>query len=203
MKQPVITISREFGSGGRQIGEKLAKALDIPFYDRTLIDLVAQKSGYPLDFVIENDQRVTKSMLFQMAITGSAPPWLNGGKAITKRDTLFAAQSKVIRELASQGGCVLVGRCANYVLRDVPGCLSVFISGAPEDKIKRCAAEYGIHPDAAQDEMQSRDRDRANYYSHHTGEVWGEAKNYDLTVSSSRFGVEGVVEIVLEAAQKL
>ena len=96
MKQPVITISREFGSGGRQIGEKLAKALDIPFYDRTLIDLVAQKSGYPLDFVIENDQRVTKSMLFQMAITGSAPPWLNGGKAITKRDTLFAPRRVVV-----------------------------------------------------------------------------------------------------------
>lgn len=203
MKQPVITISREFGSGGRQIGEKIAKALDVPFYDRTLIDLVAQKSGYPLDFVAENDQRVTRSMLFQIAITGSAPPWLNGGTAITNRDTLFSAQSKVIRELASQGGCVLVGRCANYVLRDMPECLSVFISGAPQDKIKRCAAEYGIRPDAAEAEMERRDRDRANHYSRHTGEVWGEAKNYDLAVNSSRFGIEGAVEIILAAVQKL
>lgn len=203
MKQPVVTISREFGSGGRQIGEKLAKALGVPFYDRTLIDLVAQKSGYPLDFVIENDQRVTKSMLYQMAITGSAPPWLNGSKAITNRDTLFTAQSKVIRELALQGGCVIVGRCANYVLRDMPGCLSVFISGAPGDKIKRCTTEYGIHPDAAEHEMQRRDRDRADYYAHHTGEVLGEAKNYDLAVNSSRFGVEGVTELILAGAQKL
>lgn len=203
MKQPVITISREFGSGGRQIGEKLAKALEIPFYDRTLIDLVAQKSGYPLDFVAENDQRVTKSMLFQVAITGSVPPWLNGGKAITNRDTLFSAQSKVIRELASQGGCVIVGRCGNYIMRDLPGCLSVFISGAPEDKIKRCVAEYGIRPDASEAEMQQRDRDRANYHSYHTGELWGEAKNYNLALNSSRFGVEGAVEMILTAVQKL
>lgn len=128
MKQPIITISREFGSGGRQIGEQVAKALGLTSYDRTLVDIVAQKSGYSLEFVAENDQRVTNSMLFQIAISGSIPPWLNGGKDITNRDTLFSAQSKVIRELASQDGCVIVGRCANYVLRDVPEhsqCLSV------------------------------------------------------------------------------
>lgn len=203
MKQPVITISREFGSGGRLIGEQVAKALGLTFYDRTLIDLVAQKSGYPLDFVVENDQRITKSMLFQIAISGSVPPWFNGGKAITNRDTLFSAQSKVIRELASQGGCIIVGRCANYVLRDMPEHLSVFISGAPSDKIKRCTAEYGIRPDAAEAEMLRRDRDRANYYSHYTGEVWGEAKNYDLAVNSSRFSIENAVQVILTAAQKL
>ncbi len=203
MKQSVITISREFGSGGRQIGQQVAKALGVTFYDRTLIDLVAQKSGYPLGFVAENDQRITQSMLFQIAITGSMPPWMNGGKAITNRDTLFSAQSKVIRELAQQGGCVIVGRCANYVLRDMPEHLSVFISGAAEDKIKRCTAEYGIRPDAAQAEMQQRDRDRANYYSHYTGEVWGEAKHYGLAVNSSRFGIEGAVAVIVSAAQML
>lgn len=203
MKQPVITISREFGSGGRQIGEQVAKALGVTFYDRTLIDLVAQKSGYSPDFVAENDQRVTQSMLFQLAISGSVPPWLNGGQAITNRDTLFSAQSKVLRELARQGGCVIVGRCANYVLRDVSGHLSVFISGASDDKIGRCTAEYGIRPDAAEAEMLRRDRDRANYYSRYTGEVWGEAKNYDLAVNSSRFGIEGAAQIILAAAQKL
>lgn len=109
----------------------------------------------------------------------------------------------MIRELATQGGCVIVGRCGNYILRDLPGCLSVFISGAPEDKIKRCAAEYGIRPDAAEAEMQQRDRDRANYHSYHTGELWGEAKNYDLSLNSSRFGVEGAIEVILTAAQKL
>ncbi|WMJ84619.1 AAA family ATPase [Oscillospiraceae bacterium LTW-04] len=203
MKQPVITISREFGSGGRQIGEEIAKALGLTFYDKTLIDMVAQKSGYSLDFVTENDQRITQSMLFQMAISGSVPPWLNGGKAITNRDTLFSAQSKVIRELASQGGCVIVGRCANYVLRDVPEQLSVFISGQLNDKIKRCTAEYGIHPDAAEAEMRERDRDRANYYSHYTGEVWGEAKNYDLAVNSSKFGIEDATQFILMVAKKL
>ncbi|HWP50138.1 MAG TPA: cytidylate kinase-like family protein [Clostridia bacterium] len=203
MKQLVITISREFGSGGRQIGEQVAKALGIAFYDRTLVELVSQKSGYSLDFVAENDQRITQSMLFQIAISGSVPPWLNGGKAITNRDTLFSAQCKVIRELASQGGCAIVGRCANYVLRDVPEHLSVFISGALDDKIKRCTAEYGIRPEAAEAEMQRRDRERANYYSHYTGEVWGEAKNYGLAVNSSRFGIEGAAQIILSAVQKL
>ncbi|MPN10911.1 Cytidylate kinase [bioreactor metagenome] len=203
MKQTVITISREFGSGGRQIGQQVAKALGVTFYDRTLIDLVAQKSGYPLDFVSENDQRITQSMLFQIAISGSVPPWMNGGKAITNRDTLFSAQSKVIRELAQQGGCIIVGRCANYVLRDVPEHFSVFISGALNDKIKRCTAEYGIRPSAAEAEMQQRDRDRANYYAHYTGEVWGEAKNYDLAINSSRFGIDGAVEMILSAARML
>ncbi len=185
-----------------RVHEQVAKALGVTFYDRTLVDLVAQKSGYPLDFVAENDQRITQSMLFQIAISGSVPPWFNGGKAITNRDTLFSAQSKVIRELALENGCVIVGRCANYVLRDVPNHLSVFISGAPSDKIKRCAVEYGIRPDAAEAEMLGRDRDRANYYSHYTGEVWGAAKNYDLAVNSSRFGIEGAVQVIL-AAQKL
>ncbi len=203
MKQPIITISREFGSGGRQIGEQVAKALGLTFYDRTLIEIVAQKSGYSLEFVAENDQRVTNSMLFQIAISGSVPPWLNSGKGITNRDTLFSAQSKVIRELALQGGCVIVGRCANYVLRDVPGHLSVFISGKLNDKIKRCTAEYGIHPDAAEAEMIERDRHRANYYSCFTGEVWGEAKNYDLALNSSKFGIEGTAQLILMAAQKL
>lgn len=203
MKQPVITISREFGSGGRQIGEQVAKALDVPFYDRTLIDLVAQKSGYSPDFVAENDQRITKSMLFQIAITGSVPPWINGGQAITNRDTLFSAQSKVIRELAAQGGCVVVGRCANYILRDIPTHFSVFISSVQSDKIKRCTLDYGIRPDAAEGEMLRRDRDRANYYSYYTGEIWGEAKNYDLALSGSRFGVEGAVQVILDAVQRL
>lgn len=203
MKQPVITISREFGSGGRQIGEKVAKTLGFTFYDRTLIDLVAEKSGYSQDFIAENDQRLTQSMLFQIAISGSIPPWFNGDAAKPVQDTLFTTQSKVIRELAEKGGCVIVGRCANYILRDDPNCLSVFISGNLQSKIKRCIAEYGIRPEAAQGEMHRRDKERSNHYAHYTDQVWGEAKNYGLALNSDKFGIEGAVKIILTAVTGL
>ncbi|MFV0498232.1 MAG: AAA family ATPase [Candidatus Fimivivens sp.] len=203
MKHPVITISREFGSGGRQIGEEVAGALGLKFYDKSLIDLVAQKSDYSPDFVAENDQRITKSMLFQMAINSSVPPWFNAGKAIVNHDTLYSTQSQAIRELAAQGGCVIVGRCADYVLRDVPGQLSVFVSGRLEDKIRRCITDYNIHPDAAPAEIRARDQDRAEYYSHYTGGVWGAAKNYDIAVNSSKFGIKDTVALILMAAKNI
>ena len=206
MKKPIIAISREFGSGGRMIGESVAKKLDLTVYDKTLIEMVADKGGYTSDFVEENDQKLTKSLLFQIAVTGSLPPWLakDAGAAeglIGK--SVFTAQSDVINDLAEKGGCVIIGRCAGHILRDDPNCLSVFISGENDDKIDRCVKQYGFTPSAAAGEIKRRDSERAEHYNHHTGKVWGNAANYHLCLNSSVFGIDGCVDLIVEAYNKM
>lgn len=206
MKQPVITISREFGSGGRMIGEALAKRLGFALYDKTLISMVAEKSGYSADYVEENDQRITRSVLFQIAVTGSLPPWMSvdgetAGAVAGK--SVFSAQAEVIRELAQKGGCVIIGRCADHILRGDPNCLSVFVCGEKDDRLNRCVKAYGLPAAAASSELALRDRERAEHYGHHTGKVWGKAENYDLCLNSSAFGIDGCVEMIAAAAKAM
>lgn len=204
MKYPVITISREFGSGGREIGEKVAKRLGIELYDKTIIDMVSEKSGYSVDFVEDNDQRLSRSMLFQIAVTGTLPPWLNGSsKPEVETGGLFAAQSEVIKGLAAKGSCVIVGRCADYILRDDPNRISVFIRGNSEDKINRCVREYGLNPQNAVSDMMRRDKERADYYEHYTGKKWGSVENYDICLNSSLLGEEGCIEILFDIINRL
>ena len=205
MKRPVITISREFGSGGRIIGEAIAKKFDFAVYDKTIINMSAEKSGLSVDYVEENDQRLTRSVLFQIAVTGSLPPWLNdapeavgaGGKSV------YSAQAAVIKELAEKGGCVIIGRCADHILRDYDNCISVFICGDTEDKLSRCIKEYKMPPNGATAEMMRRDKERADYYTHYTNNIWGKAENYDICINSSTFGVDGSVEIISKAIESM
>lgn len=203
MSYPVITISREFGSGGRRIGEEIAKRLNIELYDKTIIEMVAEKSGFTVDFVEENDQRLSRSMLFQIAVTGTLPPWITAPKEEVALGGLFETQAEIIRELASKGGCVIVGRCADYILRDDPNRISVFIRGETKDKAQRCVKEYGLGPNLAQGEMLRRDKERADYYNHYTGRTWGNAENYDICLNSSLFGIEGCVDMIISAIKEL
>lgn len=204
MKYPVITISREFGSGGREIGEAVAKRLGIELYDKTIIEMVAEKSGYSVDFVEDNDQRLSRSMLFQIAVTGTLPPWLNGSsKPEVETGGLFAAQSEVIKGLAEKESCVIVGRCADYILRDNPNRIAVFIRGDSEDKVNRCVREYGLNPQTAVSDMLRRDKERADYYEHYVNKKWGSAENYDICLNSSLFGEEGCVELLLDMINRL
>jgi len=204
MKKPVIAISREFGSGGRLIGELLAEKFALEIYDKTLISMVAEKSGYSRDFVEENDQKVTRSMLFQIAATGNLPPWISlddETKAATKAKSVFSVQSEIIKDLASKGGCVIIGRCAGEILRSDPNCISVFISADKADKRERCIKEYGISPNAVDNELIRRDKERAEHYSLYTKRGWGKAENYDLCIDSSAFGIEGCVEMISRAIE--
>lgn len=203
MKYPVITIGREFGSGGRKIGEALAKRLGIELYDKTIIDMVADKSGCSVDYVEENDQKLTRSMLFQIAVTGTLPPWINEESAPKAGGNLFDAQSEVIKDIAAKGGCVIVGRCADYILHDNPNRLAVFIRGDNEDKINRCVREYGLNPHSAVMDMMRRDKERADYYEHYTGSKWGSLENYDLCLNSSLLGIDGCIEIILNVIDYL
>ncbi len=194
----VIAISREFGSGGREIGRLVAERLGIPFYDKELIRLTAEKSGFTPEYIKAHEQRLANTLLFSLYeqnyayVDEQRPPL----------EALFLIQSKVIRELADRESCVIVGRCANYVLKDRPGCFSVFVHADPEFRRARYQAEFGGSPDAAARELEKLNRDRDNYSRHYTGRERGRAQFHDLCLDSSRFGIEGSAELILEAVKR-
>ena len=180
MSNYVVSISREFGSGGRLIGKKLAASLGIPCYDRTLIQKTAEKSGLSPDFIA----RI------------GVPTFTHQGIPVSHQ--AFFAQADVIRELAAEGPCVIVGRCSDYILGEDPACIKVFIHADMASRIDRCVAEYHIPSDNMESRIIQMDRGRANYYNYYTGHTWGEMRRYDLTLNSSTTGIDGAVEMIAQ-----
>lgn len=166
----VITISREYGSGGHLIGEQLAGKLGIKFYDKELIRLVAQESGFSEEFISEKEQHMPSSLLYQMIMQDYEAPI---EKSLSPDDALFVAQSRVIRRLVSEGPCVIVGRCGDYILRDVPGSIHVFLHADMPHKIERAVKEYGIDRKTAANEIERINKARETHYYHFTGRRWG------------------------------
>jgi len=193
-----ITISREFGSGGREIGRLVAERLGIGFYDKELIRLTAEKSGFTPEYIKTHEQRLAHTLLFSLYeqnyayVDEQRPPL----------EALFLIQSKIIREIGERESCVIVGRCANYVLKDSPGCFSVFIHADPEFRRARYLQEFGGSPEAAARELEQLNRDRDNYCRHYTGRERGRAEFYDLCLDSSRTGIEGAVELIVDAVKR-
>ena len=196
MSNTIITISREFGSGGRLVGEKLAQALDIPFYDSAIIEMAAEKSGLAPSFIEQNEEHIPNSFLFNLSASAlsSYKPSLQYDTPIN--DKTFFAQSAVVRELAAQGSCVIVGRCADYVLREEPGLVRVFICAEPEDRKKRAVEKYGLDSASIESRLKKIDKARANYYKFYTGENWGGIHEHDLIINTSFIGIDGAVEVI-------
>ena len=197
MDNSVISISREFGSGGRKKKKKLAAALGIPCYDRTIIQKTAEKSGLSPDFIARAEDRARSR--FQMNFV----PVGIGGVSFAQygtpvNDQAFFAQSEVIRELADAGRCVIVGRCSDHVLGERPECIKIFIHADMASRLQRCREVYGLSPDGLEAHIQRTDKGRANYYNYYTGNVWGAMRHYDLTIDSGRTGVDGAVALIQE-----
>ncbi|MDR1376242.1 MAG: cytidylate kinase-like family protein [Synergistaceae bacterium] len=192
----VITIGREFGSGGRQVGEQLANGLGIAFYDKSLIHLAVAKSGLDPVTIEKAEEEATSKFLFNLAIGGYAATGVFSQVNVPISDQIFFAQSKAIEELASQGNCVIIGRCANYILRDHPKLVRVFIYGRKEDKLRRIVEQYGVPQEESETKMAKMDKGRANYYEYYTDEKWGSVKSYDLAINTSFAGIDGAVKIV-------
>jgi len=177
----VITISREFGSGGHEIGKLLAKNLGISFYDKELVDLTAQKTGYTKAFIQENEQRLTHSLLYElyeqnyMYVNDELPP----------KDILFLIQSKIIRDICTQESCVIVGRCANFILKDHPNCTNIFIHANKEYRKNKINTEYATQSLCTDEDLQNSDEQRASYAFHFTKNNWKDATNYHFTLDSS------------------
>ncbi len=188
MKKTVITISREYGSGGRIIGKKLAEALGISFYDGELLSLVAKESGYTEEFVRQNDQKKTQSLLYHLYM---------GSQILPASDMIFIAQSRVIKDLYSKESCVIVGRCADYVLRGKEDVINIFIHAPIESRAERVKNEYGEQADNYIGHVKKKDKSRVAYYNYFADDSWGKAQTYDLSVNSD-VGVDNAVKIIAD-----
>ncbi len=190
MKNRVITISRQFGSGGRTIGKEVAEALGIPCYDQELIEKVAEDSGLAKEYVEEHGENTTYSTILANAF--STYSYSSG----TTQDYLWNIQKKIIRELAEKGPCVIVGRCADYILRDHADCLKVFIHSDIEARAHRIVHLYGESKDEPKKRLAKKDKRRAAYYRFYTDMEWGDVKNYHISLDSGALGIEKCVEII-------
>lgn len=195
----VFTIGRQFGSGGRSVGRRLAEKLEIPFYDRELIAIAAKESGLSETLFENADEKATSSLFYSM-VMGTYPL---GGGAIAGRsemplnDQLFLIQSKTIHALAEKGPCVIVGRCADYVLRDMPNVLNLFIHAQMPERVKRAIENYGEDEKRAESVCIKKDKQRANFYNYYSDRKWDQSETYDLTIDSGVLGLEGTVDLII------
>lgn len=195
MKDGIITISRQYGSGGRIIAQHVSKLLNIPFYDDELIALAAEKSGYHVDFIKKNEQKISNSFLYSLAV---GQYYAGGGSGLPVTDKLYLIEKEIIESIAKDGPCVIVGRCADYFLKDKFKTFNIFLCGDYEARVKRIKEVYKLDRDASVSQIKKEDKARANHYNHFTDEVWGKAENYDMIINTSTFGIEKTAEIIAE-----
>lgn len=201
---PVITISRQFGSGGHEVGEKLARQLDVPFYDKALIAMAAKQSGLSEEVFASADEKASSSLLYSMVMGsysfGARVPGIN---EMPINDKLFLIQSDIIKKAAEEGPCVIIGRCADYILREHGNCMNVFIHASKEDRVRRSVAKKDCEERKASDFVTKKDKQRANYYNFYSNKRWDDLQNYDITIDTSRFTVDEAVELLMDAAKRL
>ena len=196
-KKIIITIGRQFGSGGRYVGRLLAEKLGIPFYDKELLTEAAKHSGICEEILEDHDEKPTRSLLFSL-VTGMQHHVGTGSfyMDMPLNHRIFLAQFDAIRKLAEDGSCVIVGRCADYVLRDDPDTVSVFVKADMPSRIERAVKYYGMDPAKAEESIRKADRQRASYYNYYATATWGDVNNFDLCVDTGELGVEGAVELI-------
>ncbi len=202
----VVTIGRQYGSGGRIVGRMLAERLEIPYYDKELLTEAAKDSGICEDLFENHDEKPTRSFLFSL-VTGLQGRGDPGGAYMDMplNHRIFLAQFDAIRRIAGEGPCVLVGRCADYVLRDQPNVVNVFIKADMAHRVAR-AVELGADPSRAEEFVRKEDKKRASYYNYYATSTWGDVTNYDLCLDTGKLGYDGAVELLcayLELREKI
>jgi cytidylate kinase len=195
----IITIGREYGSGGKEIGHRLADYYDIPFYDKQLLKIAAKESGICEEMFESYDEKPTSSFLYSLVMDPYSLGFGNAGYEMPINEKVFLAAFDTIKKLADEGPCVIVGRCADYALRDYPNRLNVFIKAPLEFKKTRIRDEYHIPEERIRGHAAHMDKQRASYYNYYTSRKWGEAASYDLCIDSGMFGIEGTVELIKHA----
>ncbi len=199
MDKKIITISREFGSGGRTIGHAVANKLGIPFYDKELVEQIALESGFSPKFIEENGEHAPGRSLFSYAFAhGGVPGVMNG---LSTADFLWNVQCNVILQLAEQGPCVIVGRNADYILKDRKDCFHAFIHADDAFRADRIVRLYGESEKSPEARLQEKDKRRKINYHHYTGRTWGAAQNYDICLNSSSIGLEQCADIIVSLAK--
>lgn len=189
----VITISREFGSGGREVGKRLADILDIAYYDKEILLKIAEESGLSHEYIQKYSAKITHSYPISIGRTFVAPP------SISLSDQIFTTQAKIIRELAEEGPCIIVGRCGDFFLKE-HNPMSVYIHGSIETRMKRCYEKGKDDTHLSEKEMKAKilsvDKTRKKYYEYYTGQKWHAAENYSVSISTSKFGIKDTASIL-------
>ena len=193
----IITIGRQYGSAGREIGSKVAEAFGIKLYDKEMLARAAKESGICEEIFETHDEKPTNSFLYSLVMdTYSFGYTSSAFSDMPINQKVFLAQFETIKNIAKKGPCVIVGRCADYVLKNEPNIIDFFISGNTAEKKKRILERYDIEKNKAEDFIRKTDKRRASYYNYYTDMKWGEAKNYDLCINSSKTGVDGAIKLM-------
>lgn len=200
MANKIYTIGREFGSGGREVGEKLAAKLGIKLYDKELLQQAAKDSGFCEEIFENHDEKPTNSFLYSLvmdtySVSGySAAPFLD----MPLNHKVFLAQFETIKKIAEKESCVIVGRCADYALSDNPDCINVFIHADLDVRIKNVSRNLNITENKARDIINKTDKQRASYYNYYTSKKWGDSKSYNLSLDAGKLGTDNCVELILK-----
>ena len=191
----IITIGRQFGSGGREIGKKLSEKLDFPFYDRDLITRAAKDSGYCVELIETHDERPTNSFLYNLVMDTYSFGYTAAGLVdMPISQKVFLAQFNAIKKIAQEGPCIIVGRCADYALADREDHMSIFITAPMDVRVKRIMEKYDLTESKARDMIVRQDKQRQNYYNYYASGKWGHCGTYDLSVNSALVGIDKTVE---------
>lgn len=197
----IITIGRQFGSGGRGIGEKLAKHYGIKYYDKELLTRTAKESGFCEEMMHNHDERPTNSFLYNLVMDTYSFGYNSSAFVdMPISHKVFLAQFDTIKKIANEGPCVIVGRCADYALSEYPNCLHVFIHADEKSKIKHIMEKHGdvTTEQKARDMMIKKDKQRQSYYNYYSSKKWGRADSYDLTINSGILGEDGTVKLLIQ-----
>lgn len=194
----IITIGRQFGSGGREIASTVSEKLDIPMYDKEMLAIAAKDSGICQELFESHDEKPTNSFLYSLVMDtysiGYSP---NTYMDMPLNHKVFLAQFDAIRKIANEGPCILVGRCADYALESYENCLSVFIHASLDARIRRIARLYDLTDVKAKDMILKSDKKRTTYYNYYTNKKWGAAESYELCLDSSKLGIQGTADAIM------
>jgi cytidylate kinase len=197
----VITIGRQLGSGGREIGENVAAQLGVSYYDKELIQIASQESGLSKEVFEKVDEKTRHSILGDLlGLYGSTDDTYSNN--YLSNEALFQIQSDVIRKLASEKSCIFVGRCADYVLKDYPRCLNIFLSADKNDRVKRIMQIEQFSEKKALEHIERMDKKRSGYYNYYSNKIWGAAESYHLCINSSFLGIDETISVILNLAKK-
>ena len=202
MAKIIYTIGREFGSGGKDVGQKLAEKLGISFYDKELLTRAAAESGLCEEIFHMQDEKPTSSFLYSLVTDTYSLSNYHGNTYIDMplSQKVFLAQFDTIKRIAKENSCVIVGRCADYALSDEPNCINAFIYADKNYRIKRVAHDLGVSESKAKDMVNRTDKERASYYNFYTNKKWGDSRSYDLSLNSEKLGIDGCVDMLIRYA---
>jgi len=198
MGKHIITIGRQFGSNGREIGHRLADKMGIPFYDKEILNVTAKNSGMSEMILKSLDEKPSKSFLYSLVMDPYSYGFNSAGYQVNLNQQAFQATYDTIKKIAEDGPCVIVGRCADYALRDNPNLVRMFIHAPLEDRIRTVANRFNLTEEKARTQINKEDKGRASYYNYFTSKKWGSIDSYDLFVNSSLMDIDKTVEFLIQ-----